>query len=166
MKRIIAMLLACLLILSATACGKAEVPEQPSDKPITLKMADGKVKATLPAGYFADRSKPLQANQVARYSCQDNYTLDVFMMPKNAKDATAAAEVYAQEKGVKSFSTTVAGNTLSAYNYRETEENQVLLVANYLTEVQDGYLMLSFRTNGKPAQLEAVGAFLESMKIS
>ena len=167
MKKIFLCILALALLIGVLAgCGKQELSESPITKPTRLQLAGGQVSVTLPEGFYADRSAALAADQIGRYCCQDNYTLEIFQVAKKGNDSLqSVADSRAQEMDAKAFKVTVEDNVFMCYNYQEMTDGRMITVTNYVIAAKQCFLVLSFHHNGSDAQARAIGAFLEDVKV-
>jgi len=167
MKRFSAFLLVTVLLLGVFAgCGKKELSETPLDKPTRLQLAGGQVSVKLPEGYYNDSSAPLASDQIGRYSCPDNYTLEVFQKAKSGNASLqSVADALATELDTKAFKVTVGDNLFMCYTYQKDVDGRMFTVANYVVAAKQCFLVLTFHTDGSHDQMVAIGEFLEEVQV-
>ena len=155
MKKIVALTLALVFILSFVACANT--------KPVQLGTSDFTI--VLPKGY-ASTEDDFGEDQVAYYYKDDNsMDFEVYQWAKNDQyTLESEARYFAAEYGVTAEAVTVNGNNGWKYVSLEEYEGLTYTVVNYMFEDDTYIVELAFWTNNSEAELAVVDEIIGTLK--
>jgi len=153
-KNLFCVIFVSLIICTIFGCASKKV----------AKLGETKFSISLPKGYNLTEDESVEEDQIAYYYKDDNsIDFDVYAWSKENYVLKEEAEYFAAEYNSTATEVSINGNNGYLYISKETFEDELWTVYNYLFEDDKFILELSFWTDGSEKEIADVNAILATL---